>query len=320
MVSFEEVQLMKTYDVVVIGAGPGGLTAALYASRANLSVMILDRGIYGGQMNNTAEIENYPGFESILGPDLGEKMYKSSTRFGADFGYGAVESVEDKGTTKIVHTDDGDYEAKVVIIATGSQYKKIGIPGEDELSGRGVSYCAVCDGAFFKGKDVAVIGGGDSAVEEGVYLTQMAKSVTIIHRRDQLRAQKILQDRAFKNDKIKFVWNADVKEIVDKDGKVGGVRYVDKKTGEEHVVPASGAFIYVGIQPMTDSFKSLGVLDENGWIDTNDHMETTVPGVYAIGDVRKKELRQITTAVGDGGIAGQEAFNYIQKLGDEVTA
>ncbi|WP_334330318.1 thioredoxin-disulfide reductase [Companilactobacillus sp. HBUAS59699] len=316
----EEVLLMKTYDVVVIGAGPGGLTAALYASRANLSVMILDRGIYGGQMNNTAEIENYPGFESILGPDLSEKMYNSSIRFGADFGYGAVESVEDKGTTKIVHTDDGDYEAKVVIIATGSQYKKIGVPGEEELSGRGVSYCAVCDGAFFKGKDVAVIGGGDSAVEEGIYLTQLAKSVTIIHRRDQLRAQKILQDRAFKNDKIKFVWNADVKEIVEKDGKVGGVRYIDKETGNEHVVPASGAFIYVGIQPMTDSFKSLGILDEDGWINTTEHMETKVPGVYAIGDVRKKDLRQIATAVGEGGIAGQEAFNYIQTLGDKVTA
>jgi len=309
---------MKTYDVVIIGAGPGGLTAALYASRANLSVMILDRGIYGGQMNNTAAIENYPGFDSILGPDLSEKMYKSSTQFGADFGYGAVESVEDKGNVKIIHTDDGDYETKALIIATGSQYKKIGITGENELSGRGVSYCAVCDGAFFKGQDVAVIGGGDSAVEEGIYLTQLAKSVTIIHRRDQLRAQKILQDRAFKNDKIKFVWNADVKEIMSDDDKVAGVRYVDKKTGEEHVVPAKGAFIYVGIQPMTEPFKSLGVLDENGWINTNEHMETKIPGIFAVGDVRKKDLRQITTAVGEGGTAGQQAYNYISELADDT--
>ncbi|TGD25068.1 thioredoxin-disulfide reductase [Companilactobacillus suantsaicola] len=311
---------MKSYDVVIIGAGPGGLTAALYASRANLSVMILDRGIYGGQMNNTAAIENYPGFESILGPDLSEKMYKSSTQFGADFGYGAVESVEDKGDTKIIHTDDGDYEAKALIIATGSQYKKIGVPGENELSGRGVSYCAVCDGAFFKGQDVAVIGGGDSAVEEGIYLTQLAKSVTIIHRRDQLRAQKILQDRAFKNDKIKFVWNADVKEIMSDDDKVSGVRYIDKKTGEEHVVPAKGAFIYVGIQPMTAPFKDLGVLDEAGWINTNEHMETKVPGIFAVGDVRKKDLRQVATAVGEGGIAGQQAYNYIQELADDSVA
>ncbi len=311
---------MKTYDVVVIGAGPGGLTAALYASRANLSVMILDRGIYGGQMNNTAEIENYPGFDSILGPDLSEKMYNSSTRFGADFGYGTVESVEDKGNVKVIHTDDGDYETKVVIIATGSQYKKIGVPGENELSGRGVSYCAVCDGAFFKDQDVAVIGGGDSAVEEGVYLTQMAKSVTIIHRRDQLRAQKVLQDRAFKNDKIKFVWNADVKEITSENDKVSGVKYVDKETGEEHIVPAKGAFIYVGIQPMTEPFESLGVLDSEGWIDTNENMETNIAGVYAVGDVRKKSLRQVAIAVGEGGIAGQEAFNYIQTLGDKVSA
>lgn len=311
---------MKTYDVVIIGAGPGGMTAALYASRSNLSVMILDRGIYGGQMNNTAAIENYPGFDSILGPDLSEKMYQSSTQFGADFGYGAVESVEDKGNVKIIHTDDGDYEAKALIIATGSQYKKIGVPGEEELSGRGVSYCAVCDGAFFKGEDVAVIGGGDSAVEEGIYLTQLAKSVTIIHRRDQLRAQKILQDRAFKNDKIKFVWNADVKEITSEDDKVSGVKYIDKKTGEEHVVPAKGAFIYVGIKPMTDSFKDLGILDEDGWIVTNDHMETKVPGIFAVGDVRKKDLRQITTAVGEGGTAGQGVFNYIQELSDDAVS
>ncbi|MDO1605113.1 thioredoxin-disulfide reductase [Lactobacillus sp. YT155] len=308
--------MTKKYDVIVIGAGPGGLTAALYASRANLSVAILDRGIYGGQMNNTAEIENYPGFESIMGPELGEKMFASSTRFGAEFLYGTVSKIEQKGDQKIVTTDEETYETSVVIIATGSEYKKIGVPGEDEYSGRGVSYCAVCDGAFFKDQDVVVIGGGDSAVEEGVYLTQMAKSVTIVHRRDQLRAQQILQDRAFKNDKIKFVWNALTDEIQGDGNEVTGVKYHDKETGEEHVLPASGAFIYVGIQPLTDAFEDLGILDEQGWIDTNDNMETKIPGVYAIGDVRKKELRQITTAVGDGGIAGQQAFNYIQTLSD----
>lgn len=315
-VQVRELLNMKKYDVVIIGAGPGGLTAALYASRANLSVGILDRGIYGGQMNNTAEIENYPGFESIMGPELGEKMFASSTRFGADFLYGSVDSITVDGDKRIVKTDEDTYETHVVIIATGSEYKKIGVHGEDEYSGRGVSYCAVCDGAFFKDQDVVVVGGGDSAVEEGVYLTQMAKSVTIVHRRDQLRAQKILQDRAFKNDKIKFVWNAETQEIQGDDKEVTGLKYRDKETGEEHVIPAAGAFIYVGIQPLTEPFKDLGILDDEGWIDTNIKMETNIPGIYAIGDVRKKELRQITTAVGDGGIAGQEAFNYIQTLTD----
>ncbi|MGR3741532.1 thioredoxin-disulfide reductase [Companilactobacillus sp. DQM5] len=308
--------MTKNYDVVVIGAGPGGLTAALYASRANLSVAILDRGIYGGQMNNTAEIENYPGFESIMGPELGEKMYASSTRFGAEFLYGTVSEIKKDGEKKIVITDEDTYETSVVIIATGSEYKKIGVPGEEEYSGRGVSYCAVCDGAFFKDQDVVVVGGGDSAVEEGVYLTQMAKSVTIVHRRDQLRAQKILQDRAFKNDKIKFIWNAQTEEIKGNGDEVTGLLYKDKETGEEHTIPASGAFVYVGIQPLTSSFESLGILDDQGWINTNDQMETNVPGIYAIGDVRKKDLRQITTAVGEGGIAGQQAFNYIQTLTD----
>lgn len=308
--------MTKKYDVIVIGAGPGGLTAALYASRANLSVAILDRGIYGGQLNNTANIENYPGFDSIMGPELGEKMYNSSTRFGAEYQYGTVKSIKVDGQKRIVETDDDVFEASAVIIATGSEYKKIGIPGEEEYGGRGVSYCAVCDGAFFKDQDVVVVGGGDSAVEEGIYLTQIANSVTIVHRRDQLRAQKIIQDRAFKNEKIKFVWNADVKEVLGNDDEVTGLKYRDKETDEEHVLDASGVFIYVGIQPMTSAFNGLGITDELGWIETDDLMNTKVPGIFAVGDVRKKGLRQITTAVGEGGLAGQQVFNYIQTLND----
>ncbi|MDB1561651.1 thioredoxin-disulfide reductase [Pediococcus pentosaceus] len=308
--------MTKQYDVVIIGAGPAGMTAALYASRANLSVVMLDRGIYGGQMNNTADIENFPGFKSVLGPDLSKDMYESSTQFGAEYAYGSVESIRDDGATKLVKTDMGDeFEAKVVIIGTGSEYKKLGIPGEEDFSGRGVSYCAVCDGAFFKGTDVVVVGGGDSAIEEGLYLTQLASKVTVIHRRDQLRAQKIIQDRAFANPKMEFVWNSNVTEVVG-EGKVTGVKVNNNQTGEDSFIEAAGVFIYVGVKPMTAAFADLGILDEQGWIPTDDHMHTKVPGILAVGDVRKKDLRQITTAVGDGGVAGQQAYEYIQALND----
>ncbi len=301
------------YDVIVIGAGPGGMTAALYASRANLKVAMLDRGVYGGNMNNTAEIENYPGFKTIMGPDLSEEMYQSATNFGAEFVYGNVEKIEVLDEkTKLVKTDSGELEAPVVIIATGSESRKLGVPGEEQYSGRGVSYCAVCDGAFYKDRDVVVIGGGDSAVEEGMYLANLTASVNVVHRRDSLRAQKILQERAFKNDKIKFTWDTVVEEIQGDEQKVTGVKAKNVKTGETTTIPADGVFIYVGSIPMTASFQDLGITDDKGWIVTNDKMETNIPGIYAIGDVRQKTLRQITTAVGDGGIAGQEAFNYIE--------
>lgn len=308
--------MAKKYDVIVIGAGPGGLTAGLYASRANLSVLILDRGIYGGQMNNTAEVENYPGFKSILGPDLAEKMYQGAIQFGAEYAYGSVEKVEVNGDLRQVITDSETYEAPVVIIATGSQYRKLGVEGEAEYAGQGVSYCAVCDGAFFKDQPLAVIGGGDSAVEEGVYLSKLASNVNIIHRRDQLRAQKILQERAFANDKIDFTWDTVVTKINGDGQKVTSVSTHNKKTGEDGELKVNGVFIYVGVIPLTEPFKALGITDEQGWIKTDELMRTSLPGVYAIGDVRAKELRQITTAVGDGSIAGQQAFNYIESLKD----
>lgn len=305
------------YDVIVIGAGPGGMTAALYASRANLKVAMLDRGVYGGQMNNTAEVENYTGFKSILGPDLAEQMYQSSIQFGADFVYGNVEKVTvDEDGIKYVKTDSGELEAPAIVIATGSQYRKLGIPGEDEYSGKGVSYCAVCDGAFYRGKDVTTVGGGDSAVEESEYLAKLVNNVNIVHRRDQLRAQKILQDRAFANDKINFTWNTIVTEIVGDGKKVTGVKTHNKETNEDRLVPTDGVFIYIGNVPMTEPFKDLGITDEQGWVITDDEMKTSVPGVFAVGDVRDKKLRQITTAVGDGGIAGQGVFSYIESLKD----
>ncbi|MCT4487260.1 thioredoxin-disulfide reductase [Levilactobacillus parabrevis] len=305
---------MKNYDVIVIGAGPGGMTGALYASRANLSVLMLDRGIYGGQMNNTAAIENYPGFKSVLGPDLAKDMYDGSTQFGAEFAYGNVESIEDHGDHKVVKTDDGDYSAGAVLIASGSEYKKLGVPGENEFGGRGVSYCAVCDGAFFKNREVVVVGGGDSAVEESIYLAGIVSKVTVVVRRDQLRAQKVIQDRAFANDKIEFVWNTNVTEVLGDEMKVTGVATKNNQTGEAGEIAASGVFIYVGNLPMTDAFTDLGITDDKGWIKTDDRMATAVPGIFAIGDVRQKTLRQITTAVGDGGIAGQEAFSFLEDL------
>ncbi|KJY57124.1 thioredoxin-disulfide reductase [Lactobacillus sp. IBH004] len=308
--------MTEKYDVIIIGAGPGGLTAALYASRANLSVLMLDRGLYGGQMNNTDAIDNYPGFSEIKGPELGEKMYNSVMKFGAKFEYGDVQTVTTDGDLKIVKTDTGEYSAPALIIATGADHRHLGVPGEDEYSGKGVSYCAVCDAAFFKDEDIAVIGGGDSAIEEGIYLAQSAKSVTVIHRRDQLRAQPTLQKRAFANPKMHFIWNG-LTQSIDGDGnKVTGVTYKDKETGEEKHLKTRGVFIYVGVIPQTAPFKDLGVTDENGWIPTDEHMRTKVDGIFALGDVRAKDLRQIANAVGDGSIAGQQAYNYLQDLND----
>lgn len=309
--------MAKKYDVIVIGAGPGGLTAALYASRANLSVLILDRGLYGGQMNNTDAIDNYPGFTEIKGPELGEKMYNSTMKFGSEFEYGDVQSVTVEGENKVVKTDTGEYSAPALIIATGADHRHLNVPGEEEYSGKGVSYCAVCDAAFFKDEDIAVIGGGDSAIEEGIYLAQSAKSVTVIHRRDQLRAQPTLQKRAFANDKINFIWNG-ITESIDGDGqRVTGVTYKDKETGEEKQLATRGVFIYVGVIPQTAPFKELEITNEQGWIPTDDHMRTKVDGIFALGDVRAKDLRQIANAVGDGSIAGQAAYNYLQDLNDK---
>ncbi|MDN6028201.1 MAG: thioredoxin-disulfide reductase [Lactobacillus sp.] len=306
--------MTKVYDVMIIGAGPAGMTAALYATRANLKVLLLDRGPYGGQMNNTDVVDNYPGYLDIKGPELSEKMFQTLGKFQPDFEYGDVQKVTLDGDNKVVTTDTGAYTAPVLIIASGATHRHLGVPGEEDYAGRGVSYCAVCDGAFFKDEDVAVVGGGDSALEEGLYLAQLAKSVTIIHRRDQLRAQPWLQGLAKQNDKVHFVWNALTDEIAGDGQKVSGVHYHDKLTDKGGVVPATGVFIYVGIEPQTSVFKELGITNEAGWIDTDENMRTTLAGVYAVGDVRDKHLRQIANAVGDGSIAGQDAFSYLQKI------
>ena len=298
------------YDTIIIGAGPAGMTAALYAARSNLKVALIEGGLPGGQMNNTSDIENYPGYANISGPELAEKMFEPLENLGVEHLYGFVEAVEDHGEFKKVVTDDQVYETRTVIVATGSKHRLLGVPGEEELNSRGVSYCAVCDGAFFRDQDLLVVGGGDSSVEEAIFLTRFAKSVTIVHRRDELRAQKVLQDRAFANEKINFIWDSVVKEIKG-ENRVESVVIENVKTGQVTEQAFGGVFIYVGLDPVSDFVQELQIRDQAGWIVTDDHMKTSVTGVFAVGDVRQKDLRQVTTAVGDGAIAGQEAYKYI---------
>ena len=299
------------YDTIIIGAGPAGMTAALYAARSNLKVALLERGIPGGQMNNTADIENYPGYANISGPELAEKMFEPLENLGVEHLFGLVEKIEDRGDFKEIITEDERFETKTVIIASGANHRHLGVPGEEDYNSRGVSYCAVCDGAFFRDEDLLVVGGGDSAVEEAIFLTRFSKSVTIVHRRDELRAQKVLQDRAFANEKIRFVWDSVVESIHGDGRKVTGVTFKNVKTGEVSQAEFGGIFIYVGLDPVSEFAADLGITDEAGWILTDHQMKTSVAGIYAVGDVRQKDLRQITTAVGDGAIASQEAYKYL---------
>ncbi|WP_042142721.1 thioredoxin-disulfide reductase [Paucisalibacillus sp. EB02] len=310
----------KIYDVIIAGAGPAGMTAAVYASRANLDTLMIERGIPGGQMANTEDVENYPGYDHILGPDLSNKMFDHAKKFGATYAYGDIKGVEDHGDYKLIKAGSKEYKARTIIISTGAQYKKLGIPGEEELGGRGVSYCAVCDGAFFKERELIVIGGGDSAVEEGVYLTKFASKVTIVHRRDELRAQKILQERAFDNEKVDFIWDTTVEKINGPEGKVSSVTLKDVNTGEEYEKPADGVFVYIGMVPLSEPFQSLGITNDEGYIETNANMETAVPGIFAAGDIRDKKLRQIVTATGDGAIAAEAAQAYLEELKDKTKA
>lgn len=306
---------IKKYDVAIIGSGPAGMTAALYTARSEMKTLLLERGVPGGQMNNTAEIENYPGYSTIMGPELSMKMAEPLEPLGVENAYGFVTAIENNGTVKKIITEDDEFEAKTLIIATGANHRKLGVPGEEEYGARGVSYCAVCDGAFFRNQDILVVGGGDSAVEEALYLTRFGKTVTIMHRRDELRAQKIIQERAFANNKIKFIWDSVTLEIKGDERKVQSVIYKNVKTGEVKEQAFGGVFIYVGLDPVADFAQNLGITDEAGWIMTDDHMKTALSGVFAVGDVRQKDFRQITTAIGDGAQAAQEAYKYVVELG-----
>jgi len=305
--------MSEIYDVIIIGAGPAGLTAAIYSARANLKTLMVERGVPGGQMVNTEEIENYPGISNILGPDLSTRMFEHAKKFGAQYVYGDTKEIRVDGDYKLVVTSKQTYKTKTVIIATGTEHKKLGVPGEKEFSGRGVSYCAVCDGAFFKERELVVVGGGDSAVEEGLYLTRFASKVTVIHRRDQFKAQPILQERLFANPKVEVIWNHTVEEISG-DIKTENLLLKDVTTGQTSDFKADGVFIYVGMFPLTSAFKSLPILNEEGFILTNEKLETSIPGVFAAGDCRDKMLRQVVTATADGSIAAQSAQHYIENM------
>jgi thioredoxin reductase (NADPH) len=303
------------WDVVIVGAGPAGMAAALYTGRAKLRTLILDRmGAGGGQLLNTELIEDYPGFKSITGEGMARAFEEQIQQFGVEITWGEVVGIEARGNRRVVRTDDGtEYVGKAVIVCTGGLPRKLGVPGEQELAGRGVSYCAICDGAFFKGEVLAVVGGGDSAVEEATFLTRYGQKVYIIHRRDEWRAQKLLQDRALNNPKIEPIWNTVVEEIGGTD-KVEWLRLKDVVTGEERQLPAGGVFIYVGFMPNNQTFGTDVPRDPQGFIVTDDKMEINVPGVYVAGDVRSQYVRQISNAVGDATTAAVAATRYIEEL------
>ena len=301
-------------ELIIIGAGPAGLSAAIYALRAGVEVTLLDGSAPGGKLNLTAEIENWPGTKTIAGPELAYQMYEHATNLGAVVEYGQVTKIEDLGDVKVVHTDDQKFEAKAVLIASGTVERKMGLEKEEELTGRGVSYCAVCDGPFYKGKSVAVIGGGNSALEEANYLTKFADQVNLIVRRDVFRADKVVQDKILKNEKIKIHFLKKPLEIQAVENKVTGLKLIDSNTKVESVLEVSGIFPYLGLDPITDFAGDLGITTDFGYIKTNEHMETAVKGIYAAGDVREKVLRQVVTASNDGAIAGQAISEYLQNL------
>ena len=300
------------YDVAVIGAGPAGLTAALYAARARLSTVVVEKMFPGGQAALTDIIENYPGFtEGISGIQLADAMKRQAERFGAEFTNGDVERIEKNDDLFTVFLKGESIKAKTVILAAGAQPRKLGVKGEKEFTGRGISYCATCDGAFYKDKPIAVVGGGDTAIQEALYLTRFASEIYVIHRRDQLRATKVLQERAFKNEKIKFVWDSVVKEIKG-EGTVDEVVVENVKTGKLDSLRVDGIFIAIGHIPNTDFVMDLVQLNEQGYVITDAYMATNVPGIFAAGDMRQKDLRQVVTAVSDGAIAAVEAGKYLE--------
>ncbi|MDD3652990.1 MAG: thioredoxin-disulfide reductase [Desulfotomaculaceae bacterium] len=306
---------MKQRDLVIIGGGPAGLTAGIYAARAALNTVLLERGVPGGLVVSTESIENYPGFiEGINGAELMSRMEDQARRFGLEIASFDVNGLYPSGNKFIIKTSSGDITAGAIIIATGVEPSQLHVKGEAELIGRGVSFCATCDGPFFRGKRVAVVGGGDAAVEEAVYLTKFAEKVLIVHRRGELRATRVVQQKAFDNAKVEFIWHNVIDEIHG-DDTVEAVTVKDVRDGKKNLIPVDGAFIYVGNVPVSGLVKDLVKLNEQGYIITDENMHTSHPGIFAAGDVRDKLLRQVVTAMADGAIAAVAAEKHLEKQG-----
>ena len=305
-------------NVVIIGSGPAGLTAALYSARANLKPLVIEGLEAGGQLMLTTMVENWPGYrDGILGPDLMSEMRAQSERFGAEIIRGHVTSIDLKSRPFKVTTSDGEYLTRTLVIATGASARLLGLPSERTLLGHGVSTCATCDGYFFRGRPIAVVGGGDTAMEEAIFLTRFASHVTVIHRRDTLRASKVMQDKAFANPKISFEWNAEVEEMTDvSKGEVNGVVIRNNVTGERKTIPVDGVFVAIGHTPNTSLFKGQIEMDANGYLVTHDGSKTTVPGVFAAGDVQDHVYRQAITAAGSGCMAAIDAEKYLESVAD----
>jgi thioredoxin reductase (NADPH) len=306
------------YDVIIIGSGPAGYTAAIYAARSSLTVLMFQGYQVGGQLMLTSDVENYPGFEEgILGPPMMEKFEAQARRFGTEMIPEDVTAIDFSKRPFTVTTDSGDYYGRTIIIATGASAKWLGLPSEQRLQGRGVSACATCDGFFFKNKEVAVIGGGDTALEEATFLTRYASHVTIIHRRDALRASKIMQERAFNNPKISFIWDTEITEVLGEDA-VMGLQLRNVKTGEESVLPVQGVFLAIGHRPNTELFKGVIEMDRVGYIVPVEHTMTNIPGIFAAGDVTDHRYRQAVTAAGDGCRAAIDLERWLESLGEDV--
>ncbi|UCC90852.1 MAG: thioredoxin-disulfide reductase [Dehalococcoidia bacterium] len=301
----------REYEVVIIGGGPAGLTAGLYSSRARLNSLLIEKGLVGGQILNAEKVDNYPGFpEGISGLELGQLMHQQATKYGLQTIIAEVTGIEPQQKQIVVKTTEGNFIAKAVIIASGSERRKLGIPGEEEFTGKGVSYCATCDAAFFRDRPVAVVGGGNAAITEALHLTKFASKVTVIHRRNQLRASSIMQEKAFSEPKIEFLWDT-VAEAIEGENSVGRIKLRQVKTGKKSSLEIAGVFISVGLKPNTDYLKDVLPLDDGGYVITNDKMETEIPGIFAAGDIRRNSARQAITAAGDGATAAFYAEKFI---------